>query len=218
MWSKKAQFHNVGNGGQFCWPLAWLTLNDLIFHLHWNPDSQTQKFLLGKLQTSESIVRHEFLIFFLPRKSWCLVFLIRQSFTRMFWLFFCPINRSCVGYAYIKYTGITPFRASASSTLAGCLFILFPYFIANSSKWETVNTVWHPRKFRERTLRARLEASTRTKTKAKAVKKNYERSKVQTWSRKLLFIIFTIFLAIKSVLSLVVVPFLLQLLITIWCP
>ena len=109
MWSKKAQF----------------TLNDLIFHLHWNPDSQTQKFLLGKLQTSESIVRHEFLIFFLPRKSWCLVFLIWQSFTRMFWLFFCPINRLCVDYAYIKCTGITPFRASASSTLAGCLFI-FP--------------------------------------------------------------------------------------------
>ena len=54
MWSKKARFHNVGNGGQFCWPLAWLTLNDLIFHLHWNPDSQTRKFLLGKLQTSES--------------------------------------------------------------------------------------------------------------------------------------------------------------------
>lgn len=54
MWSKKAQFHNVGNGGQFCWHFVWLTLNDLIFPLHWNPDSQTRKFLLGKLQTSES--------------------------------------------------------------------------------------------------------------------------------------------------------------------
>ena len=52
--SKKAKFHNVGKGGQFCWHLAWLTLNDLIFHLHWNPDSKTRKFLLWKLHTSES--------------------------------------------------------------------------------------------------------------------------------------------------------------------
>ena len=126
MWSKKAQFHNVGNGGQFCWHLVWLTLNDLIFPLHWNPDSQTRKFLLGKLQTSES--HRPPLLFFLPRKSWCLVFLIWQSFTRMFWLFFCPINRLCVDYAYIKGTVITPFGTSVSSTLVLCLFICsLPY-------------------------------------------------------------------------------------------
>ena len=139
-----AQFHNIG-GGQFCLPLTLL-------RLHWTLIVKILQILLGNLQTPNlncPVVRHDFfpftreeLVLSIP----CMAKLLFKWIARML---FCSQGKfPCCLFIC---TAITPFGASASSTLAGCLIIfslLYYLLFEARDRWTRFMTYVHTRKFR----------------------------------------------------------------------